>query len=59
MSTELANSTPSDPSTALAPVSETRAIALPGIVARAGGAAAFAAEEFFYGRIRNQHTCTA
>lgn len=29
---------------------------LPGIVARAGKAAAFAAEEFFYGRIRNEHT---
>ncbi len=29
---------------------------LPGIVARAGNAAVFAAEEFFFGRIRNEHT---
>lgn len=29
---------------------------LPEIVARAGPAAVFAAEEFFYGRIRNEHT---
>ena len=29
---------------------------LPGIVARAGQAAVFAAEEFFFGRIRNEHT---
>ncbi len=29
---------------------------LPGIVARAGKAATFAADEFFFGRIRNEHT---
>ena len=29
---------------------------LPGIVARAGKAAEFAADEFFFGRIRNEHT---
>ncbi len=29
---------------------------LPGIVARAGSAAVFAADEFFFGRIRNEHT---
>jgi integrase/recombinase XerD len=29
---------------------------LPGIVARAGTAAVFAADEFFFGRIRNEHT---
>jgi len=57
--------TPPDPSTALVPVSETPlrqssgAIALPDIVRRAGQAAVFAAEEFFYGAIRNEHTRTA
>jgi hypothetical protein len=29
---------------------------LPEILRRAGGSAVFAAEEFFYGRIRNVHT---
>ena len=29
---------------------------MPEIVARAGDAAVFAAEEFFFGRIRNEHT---
>ena len=29
---------------------------LPGIGARAGSAAVFAADEFFFGRIRNEHT---
>ena len=32
---------------------------LPGIVARAGKAAVFAADEFFYGRVRNEHTRAA
>lgn len=32
---------------------------LPEILSRAGQAAVFAADEFFYGRIRNQHTRTA
>jgi integrase/recombinase XerD len=32
---------------------------LPEIVASAGGTAVFAAEEFFYGRIRNEHTRAA
>ena len=51
-----------DPSHALVPVSATPpaqpsgAIALPDIVRRAGQAAVFAAEEFFYGAIRNEHT---
>ena len=46
MSTEL---TPSNPSTALAEN-------LPDIVRRAGQAAVFAAEEFVYGALRNEHT---
>ena len=51
---------PRDPSTALVPVSETpSALALPDIVRRAGPAAVFAAEEFFYGVIRNEHTRAA
>jgi hypothetical protein len=29
------------------------------MVERAGSAAVFAAEEFFYGKIRNEHTCRA
>ncbi len=55
----------SEPSTALVPVSITppeqrsAAIALPDIVRRAGQAAVFAAEEFFYGAIRNEYTRTA
>src|SRR5687767_14666956 len=32
---------------------------LPAIISRAGKAAIFAAEEFFFGRIRNQHTRAA
>src|ERR1043166_6040516 len=32
---------------------------LPEIVARAGEAAVFASDEFFFGRIRNQHTRAA
>lgn len=54
--------TPLDPSTALVPLAADRpsgAIALPDIVRRAGPAAVFAAEEFFYGAIRNDHTRTA
>lgn len=35
------------------------ASALPDIIRRAGQAAVFAAEEFFYGAIRNEHTRTA
>ena len=35
------------------------AATLPDIVRRAGQAAVFAAEEFFYGAIRNEHTRTA
>jgi len=41
------------------PVQTSGAIALPGIVHRAGQAAVFAAEGFFYGSIRNEHTRTA
>jgi integrase/recombinase XerD len=52
--------TPPNPSTALVPVSETpSALALPDIVRRAGQPAVFAAEEFFYGAIRNEHTRAA
>lgn len=51
--------TSTDPSTALVPVSKTQVPALPGIVRRAGQAAIFAAEEFFYGAIRNEHTRVA
>jgi integrase/recombinase XerD len=52
--------TPPDPSTALVPVSETSsALALPDMVRRAGQAAVFAADEFFYGAIRNEHTRAA
>ncbi len=53
------NSTP-DPSTALVPAGENLPSSLrnqlPDIVHRAGKAAVFAAEEFFFGRIRNEHT---
>jgi integrase/recombinase XerD len=52
MSTEL---TSSGPSTALVSTAEI----LPDIVRRAGLAAVFAAEEFFYGALRNEHTRTA
>ena len=51
--------TPSDPSQALVLASETQAPALPDIVQRAGQAAVFAAEEFYYASIRNEHTRTA
>ena len=52
--------TPADPSNALVRVSETcSALALPDIVRRAGQAAVFAADEFFYGAIRNEHTRAA
>lgn len=52
--------TPPDPSTALVPVSDTpSALALPDIVRRCGHAAVYAAEEFFYGAIRNEHTRAA
>jgi hypothetical protein len=52
--------TPPDPSTALVVVSETpSALALPDILRRAGQAAVFAADEFFYGAIRNEHTRAA
>jgi len=54
---------PPDPSRDLVPAGENRLGALrsqlPEIVARAGKAAIFAAEEFFFGRIRNQHTRAA
>src|ERR1039457_1649934 len=46
--------TPSDPSKAL--VSKRENVELPAILARSGSAAVFAAEEFFYGKIRNEHT---
>ncbi len=51
-----------DPSTALVSVEVMKlqaAAALPDIIRRAGQAAVFAAEEFFYGAIRNEHTRTA
>ena len=51
--------TPSDASNALILASETQVPALPDIVQRAGQAAVFAAEEFYYGSIRNEHTRTA
>ncbi|MGH9453768.1 MAG: tyrosine-type recombinase/integrase, partial [Terriglobia bacterium] len=55
----------SDPSAALVPVSQTPpvrpydAVSLPDVVRRVGQAAVFAAEEFFYGAIRNEHTRAA
>jgi integrase/recombinase XerD len=55
--------TPSDPSRDLVPVDKNLpaavASSLPDIIHRAGPAAVFAAEEFFYGRIRNEHTRAA
>ena len=51
--------TPSDASNALILASETQVPALPDIVQRAGQAAVFAAEEVYYGSIRNEHTRTA
>jgi integrase/recombinase XerD len=51
---------PSEPVRGLVPAGETSVSSLrgqlPGIVARAGNAAVFAADEFFFGRIRNEHT---
>jgi integrase/recombinase XerD len=55
----------SNPSEALIPISPAvpvqpaEAISLPDVVRRAGEAAVFAAEEFFYGAIRNEHTRAA
>ena len=45
----------------LVPVEQPKAPAafLPGIIARAGQAAVFASEEFFFGRLRNPHTRAA
>jgi integrase/recombinase XerD len=45
-------------SRALVPVASDQpsSVALPDIIHRAGNAAVFAAEEFFYGSIRNEHT---
>jgi len=50
---------PTDTSGALVPLSEKSSVDLPAIVRRAGDAAIFAAEEFFYGEIRNEHTRSA
>src|SRR5437016_2606282 len=56
-------STPSVPSAGLVPASKNQPSffpsQLPAILRRAGKAAIFAAEEFFYGRIRNEHTRAA
>jgi integrase/recombinase XerD len=49
-------STQAESSRALVRVQPSSPIALPEIVQRAGQAAVFAAEEFFYGAIRNPHT---
>ena len=46
-------STALEPARGLVPATENR---LPAIVARAGKSAVFAADEFFFGRIRNEHT---
>ena len=51
--------THSEETRARAPVQMSNAITLPEIVQRAGTAAVFPAEEFFYGNIRNQHTRVA
>ena len=52
--------TPSNPSNALVPAGQNLPDSfrsqLPEILTRAGKAAVFAAEEFFFGRIRNEHT---
>jgi integrase/recombinase XerD len=59
----LALTIPTDPSRALVSVTSPEqaagSLTLPDIVRRAGHAAVFAAEEFFYGRIRNENTRTA
>src|SRR5947209_1316942 len=56
-------STPSVPAAGLVPVGQDPPSFLPSqlpeILRRAGKAALFAAEEFFYGRIRNEHTRAA
>src|SRR5579859_6296892 len=56
-------STPSVPSASLVPASKKPTSFLPSqlpeILSRAGKAAVFAAEEFFFGRIRNEHTRAA
>lgn len=54
---------PHNPSPDLVPAPENRpggpAAALPAILERAGPAAVFAAEEFFFGKLRNEHTRAA
>ncbi len=51
---------PLPPQTALVPAhSYTQALLLPALVARAGQAAVFASEEFFFGAVRNPHTRAA
>jgi integrase/recombinase XerD len=54
---------PSRPASGLVPVGQNLPSSLPSqlpqILARAGKAAVFAAEEFFFGRIRNEHTRAA
>ena len=56
-------STPSVPSAGLVPAAHNRLSSLPSqfpeMLRRTGQAAVFAAEEFFYGRIRNEHTRAA
>jgi site-specific recombinase XerD len=53
-------STPSNPSNGLVPAGhnlpDSFRSELPDILVRAGKAAVFATEEFFFGRIRNEHT---
>ncbi len=49
----------SSPSTELASLPSSSRSQLPAILSRAGKAAVFAAGEFFYGRIRNEHTRAA
>jgi site-specific recombinase XerC len=52
-----------NPETGLVPAGENLPSSLggqlPAILSRAGKAAIFAAEEFFYGRLRNEHTRSA
>src|SRR5580704_17642775 len=54
---------PSGPASGLVPVGQNLSSCLrnqlPEILVRAGKAAVFAAEEFFFGRIRNEHTRAA
>jgi integrase/recombinase XerD len=53
----------SDPSADLVPAGQNQITSLPSqfpeILARAGNAAIFATDEFFYGRLRNEHTRSA